>query len=163
MKKVLVLASLLAVLAPTSLYSQESSGAPKALATQTAREFSGIGPIRVVAEYIPAPSGKDDNYLTENEIEDIVESELRGREEDGSLPAKIQVVVNTFRSRNNGDQLFTMEVRLVRPAVILGSTDIVDATVHEVETVGRCSPSDFKEFLSRSVRENVQSLRKFIR
>lgn len=139
-------------------FSQDQSG-EKSRQEITPSCFEGIGSLSISAEYEVADKTSE-SAPNLDQLRDTVVKEFEDCELQGSLPAKLVLVMNAFTSKVSGDVVYSLRLELRRKAVVLGTTNTFEVPVRQVGSVGRCNYGDAKNYILTSATELANQLRK---
>lgn len=97
-----------------------------------------------------APSLK---ALSDEMLESFKDTELKG-----TLPGKVVCSINAFRSSSTSDVIYALEVSLVRPVSILGTTEVIEADVFSLHSVGRINAGEAKQYILKNASDLADQL-----
>lgn len=127
----------------------------------SANPIVDLGPLKFEATLaIEGMAAKEAPSL--NKLSATAESVFERFEPKGHLKAKVLVVINSFKSQQTGDVIYSVSVQLVRQVSILGTTEVMDAKVISNEGVGRIGASSAEDFILGQVRELSKTLKEQI-
>ncbi|MBL8048300.1 MAG: hypothetical protein JNJ45_06420 [Chthonomonas sp.] len=143
---------------PLLLRSQTMQETPKS-APRRANPFANLGQLTVRAQH--EVEGKASAFApTLEQLETFGVKKLEGVKLEGNLPGELVISSNSFKSKVNGDTIFSIELRVVRPVSMLGTVEVVEATVWSNSTVGRSTDSSAATDMMESVGDMLTNLRK---
>lgn len=123
------------------------------------RPFFGIGNLTVEASH----EVKDKFAADAPTLEQIEKRAAAGLNEmtlSGTLPGRVVIRSNTFQSKTTGDVIISIVVDVRRPVSILGTTEVMEATVWSNSTVGRATKNEAREFILECIDELCSNLQK---
>lgn len=144
---------------PAALIGQESSLRPKNVQVDSrVNPFTDLGPLKFEGQLAIPGKAAEDAPSTEKLVR-TVQDAMQDFETTGHLGAKVVLMINSFKSTSSGDVIYSLSLQLRRPVSILGTTEVIEATVASQEGVGRVPSRQAEKFILDQAKEMTRSLR----